>query len=284
MAKARRQFIDGDYGQIHLRMAAPDRPTERPLVCLHMFPQSGRNFEHFMAEASVDRVVVAPDFPGYGESDPPPAPITVSDYAKSVWDVADALELGKQFGTFDVFGIHAGAKLAVEVVRQRPGDINKVFLSSAAVLYPDELDRLKKTFSPIPLDEEGTRFQHLWSLLVKNRSQDMTDKMMAEAFAEMLRGGEAYEWGHSAVFEFNQQFPDVLASLPHPIALLNPGDDLYEKTPRSLKYIQNGELFDVPEWNHGFLEKRAAEAAKLVRDWLAKDTSASAPPANTLTA
>ena len=268
MAIPKRQFIDGRYGQMHLRIAGPETPTRPALVCLHMFPQSGRNFEKLVAAASEHRIVVAPDFPGYGESDPPPSPITASDYAASAWDVVDSLALTDGFGQVDLFGIHAGAKLAVEVAYQRPDEVNKILLSSAAVLYPDELERLRKVFTPIPLDEDGTRFKVLWDMLTKNRGPEMTYEMMATSLAEILRGGEGYEWGHHAVFDYNHRFPDVLRSLHHPIALLNPKDDLYEMTPRTLSYIQNGELFDRPEWGHGFLEVYAADVARTVDDFL----------------
>lgn len=93
MAEPKRHFIDGEHGQIHLRMAAPENPTQPPLDCLHMSPKSGRQFETFMRAASNDRIVVASDYPGYGESAPPPAEphVSIADYARSVWRVADAL-------------------------------------------------------------------------------------------------------------------------------------------------------------------------------------------------
>lgn len=268
MAKVKRQFIDGPYGQMHLRIAEPECASRLPLFCLHMFPQSGRNFGRFLEEASQDRIVVAPDFPGYGESAPPPSPISAHGYAEAMWEVAEEICGGESNYKIDLFGIHAGAKLGVEMASQHPRKVNKIVLSSAAVIYPEELEKLKKLFSPVPLDEKGTRFRYLWDMLVKNCSKAVSLEMMATFFAEMLRGGEGYEWGHMAVFEYNSQFPSVLSSLSHPIALLNPGDELYRMTPRSVNYIQNCELFDCPEWGHGFLEVHATEVAELVNGWL----------------
>lgn len=274
MTAPKRKFVDGSYGQIHLRIAKPEYPTKRPLVCAHMFPQSGRNFEAFVEAASEDRIVVALDFPGYGESTPPPHPISAAEYARSVWEVVDALSLCEAHGDVDLFGIHAGAKLTAEAVRQRPQDVNRVLLSSAAVMFPEEVARLKSVFTPIVLDEEGTRFNKLWEMVVKNRSPDMTLEMCAAGFAEMLRGGERYEWGHHAVFEYNLQFPDVLKSITHPVALLNPRDDLYAMTPRAMEYLPNAKLIDLPDWSHGFLEVHADKLTKLVHAWC-DDTSSS---------
>ena len=78
MVETRRRFIDGVHGQIHLRVAEQGASHHRPLYCLHMSPKSGRSFEIFMRLMADDRTVVAPDYPGYGESAPPPAKPHVS--------------------------------------------------------------------------------------------------------------------------------------------------------------------------------------------------------------
>lgn len=264
MTNPKRQFIDGLYGQLHLRIAEPETATKPPLLCLHMFPQSGKNFERFLVHASDERVVIAADFPGYGESDPPDEPIAAADYARAIWHMVDNLEQTRGHDKIDLFGIHAGAKLAVEFAHQRPDDVNRIILASAAVLKPDEVAALKKSFTPIPLDNEGTRFQKIWRMIADNRGPGMTDELMATSFAEILRGGENYEWGHFAVFDYNQYFPERVSELPHAIALLNPKDDLYEFTPRTMEYLQNGTLLDCPDWGHGFLHVYAEDLAEKV--------------------
>jgi len=65
-----RTFIDGQFGQIHSRVASPAVSQHRPLACLHMSPKSGRIFQRFMEYASEDRTIVAHDYPGFGESAP----------------------------------------------------------------------------------------------------------------------------------------------------------------------------------------------------------------------
>lgn len=272
MPKPKRLFVDGPHGQIHVRIATPAKAAKQPpLVCLHMFPQSGRNFVQFLEAASVDRVVIAPDFPGHGESDAPAEPIAAEEYAQSIWAAVDAMGLLNTHGAIDLFGVHAGAKLAVETAYQRPDDVRKIVLSSAAVLYPNEIAALKKSFQPIPLDEEGTRFKHLWNLIIRNRRRYMTYDICAASFAEILRGGEKYEWGHDAVFNYNVRFPERLAAITHPVALLNPKDELYDMTLRSMDYLQNVELFDFPQWSHGYIEAYSHEVAELVRQWLDQD-------------
>lgn len=264
MAPIKRQFVDGPYGQIHVRTSGPDITSKRPIVFLHMFPQSGRNYETLLPYVGRDRLAVAPDFPGHGESAIPNAPILAEDYASAAWDAIDALGLLESHGTIDLFGIHAGAKLTVALAHQRPEAVHRIMLCAAAVFYKDELEQMKALYKPVPLDEDGTRFTFLWDLLLKNRTEGVTLEMAAIGLAEMLRAGEAYEWGHHAVFDYNEIFPSHLKALEHEIALLNPGDDLREYTPRSADYLQNGQLFERPDWNHGFMDLDAENLAQQV--------------------
>jgi pimeloyl-ACP methyl ester carboxylesterase len=236
-----------------------------------MSPKSGRSYENFMAAASDDRIVVAPDYPGYGESAHPPSDhaISVQDYAASMWEVADALGLTKNGGKVDLLGHHTGSKVAAEAAHQRPDHVNNIVMISAAVFYPDELKQFNATYSPIPLDEEGNRFKIMWERIVEHRGPGMTLEMMAKSLAENLRGGEAYEEGHRAAFEYNAFFADVVKGLPHRITVLNPKDDLHAFTPRILEYLQNGKIIDKPGWGHGFLDAFTDDAVKSVKKALA---------------
>ena len=266
-----REFVDGPYGQIHLRRAAPDIVNAPPLMCLHMFPQSGRSFAPFLAHMGKDREVVAPDFPGYGESAPPPAPIQARDYAASIWAAVDNLGLLNSTGQIDLLGVHAGAKLAVEMLRQRPRQVRTPVLFSAAVFTAAELDQLRGSFSTIPLDEAGTRIKKLWELLNKYRGPELELENLAISLGEMLRGGEGYEWGHDAVFKYNAVFAEILRSVTHRVILVNPNDDLFTITPRTADYLQYCEIYSMPNWHHGFFELHAQDVATQVRRWLAHD-------------
>lgn len=267
MADIRRQFVDGTFGQIHVRVARPEAPRHPPLYCLHMSPKSGRQFENFMRAASDDRVVVASDYPGYGESAHPPADphVTLTDYARSVWEVADALGHEK----VDLFGHHTGASVATEMTAMAPDRVNAIVMVSAVVLTDDERREFMEFFSPIPLDEEGTRFKIMWERIQEFKGPGMTLEMMADSMAENLRGGEAYEWGHWAAFTYGAKFDETVQSLPHKITVINPGDELYDITKRVEPLLRNGEIIDCPQWGHGFLDTFTDDTTEMVKKALA---------------
>lgn len=267
MLKPKRFYVDGQFGQIHLRMAGPEQSTRRPLACLHMSPKSGRIFERFIAHGATDGTIFAPDYPGFGESCPPPAdpPVTIEDYAQSLWDVVDALGLGP----IDILGYHTGCEVAAEAARQRPDDVGKIIMISAPVFTPVELMALQDAFAEIPLDIEGTRFTHMWQEIVKHRGPGVSLETLATSFAENLRPGNAYEWGHRAAFAYAPKFAEVVKGLDQPITVFNLDDDLKAVTPRVAPYLKNGQIIDRFDWGHGFLDAytdAAVEAFKAALD------------------
>lgn len=266
MARPIRKFVDGQHGQIHLRVAQPTKERQRPLACLHMSPKSGRIFAKFIEQASNDRIVMAHDYPGFGESDPPShtPPISIEDYAQSLWDVVDALKLG----VIDIVGYHTGSEVAAEAAHQRPEQVGGIVMISAPVFSSDELRQMHETYKHIPLDIEGTRFRTMWENVVHHRGPGTELESMAMSFAENLRAGENYEWGHRAAFEYATKYPDVVASLPHRITVLMPGDELAEFTPRIAPYLSNGEIVTHPEWGHGFLDAHTEAAVAAVKSAL----------------
>lgn len=263
MTEVRRQYVDGPFGQVHIHIGTPKTPSaHNPLICLHQSPKSSREFRSFL-HAMDDRIVIAIDSPGHGESDTPPqeSDATIENYAASAWAVLERLGHDK----IDILGHHTGAKVACEMAYQDPEKVGKIVMVSALVLTPEERDAFKAEFTPIPLDEAGTRFQHMWTQSIKYRGPKVTLEQLAYSMAENLRAGEAYEWGHAAAFNYTDDFAARIKTLPHRITVLNPKDMLFDYTPRVGKLLQNGEVIDHPEWGFGFIEMDTNGAIKAVK-------------------
>lgn len=267
MTPTRRLYVDGEYGQIHLRLAEAAGAGDTPaLFCLHQSPKNSAEFERFMRAARGDRVILAADYPGYGMSDAPPteAQATIGMYARNMWQVADALGLER----LDLFGNHTGAKVAAEMAVQRPQAVRAIAMVSAAILNAEERTFFRDYFTPIPLDEAGTRFTTMWERIVGRRGPGASLDMLAESFAMNLMGGEAYEWGHKAAFDHGEPFERALAELPHPITILNPADDLAEMTRRAAPLMRKGEIIECPNWGYNFMDVYSEDAARLVLERL----------------
>lgn len=260
----KRQFIDTDFGQIHFRRAG-QASQHPPLICLHQSPKSSREFIKFMQMAANDRLIIALDNPGHGESDIPPENIYIEGYAQALWQAIKALDIN---GPFDLLGHHTGAKVACEMAYQRPKDVHKIIMISALILSDTERAEFKSQFQPIALDEAGTRFSHMWAQSIKYRGPNVNLQDLAFLMAEHLRAGEAYEWGHEAAFEYTEKFAERLPQLPHEITVMNPGDMLFDYTPRVANHLTNGRVIDYPNWGAGFLDTDTQMAVRIIKERL----------------
>ena len=268
----RRAYIDGQHGQIHLHVAdAQSDAGKPPLICLHQSPKCGLEFLTFMGEASRDRMVITPDYPGYGMSDPAPSEeaTTIPMYATEMWRVAEA----HGYKTVDLIGNHTGAQVAAEMAMQRGDDVHAIAMISAAILTDEEREMFKDMFTPIPLDDEHSRFKISWDRIIERQGPGQTLEMMDRSIFMNMMGGEAYEWGHVAAFAWGKPFDEALSKLPHRITLLNPTDDLTECTRRANALMRNGEIIECPQWGYGFMDAFPKDAADLVLNKL----DASAP-------
>jgi len=263
MSKPRRQFVDTEFGQMHVRVSSPKKVNKLSLLCLHQSPKSSWEFIEFMTAASDDRLIIAPDLPGMGGSDKPPEKphITIQDYARIMWEIIDHFGLV----SIDIFGNHTGSMVAVEMAWQRPDSVRKLVLVSAVSLTDAEESEFKARFQFVPLDEKGTRFIQLWDMIKEHHGANGDLEVMAESLAETLRGGEAYEWGHQAAFMFNKEFVERAAKIVHEVTVINPDDVLHDLTIRSHPLFKNGRLKSCPQWGYGFLKAFPSDVAKTVK-------------------
>ena len=77
-----------------------------------------------MALAGRDRSVYAPDLPGFGESDPPRAPVAAADYAAALGDFLDTMRLRR----LHLLAVRNGALLAAELALAWPAQITRVVI------------------------------------------------------------------------------------------------------------------------------------------------------------
>jgi len=129
-ARARRGYFECRYGQLHVHHAMPPGggfEESTPLLCLHECPGSGRAFTRFLTLAGRDRSVYAPDLPGFGESDPPAAPVAAGEYAAALGDFIESMRLRR----LDLLAVRNGAQLALALALARPAQISRVVIAPA---------------------------------------------------------------------------------------------------------------------------------------------------------
>jgi pimeloyl-ACP methyl ester carboxylesterase len=259
-ASVRRDFADTRFGQLHFRRASPSQPVgaRAPVVLLHQTPLSGRMFAELLAPLARDRVVYALDTPGYGESDPPPKPPTIGDYADAMHDfIAELKE------PVDLVGYHTGALIAAEIALRHPQSVRRLVLISVPVM---SAERRAKLGTETPLSEDGSHLAESWrsSMSVKPEGQSL--EQVARIVAEKQRAGQRSGWGMVAVKQYDAE--KRLSQLEQPTTILRPKDSLWDDGAAAAKLIRGAALVDLPEWSYGIFDAYPEEIAGLVREAL----------------
>jgi pimeloyl-ACP methyl ester carboxylesterase len=228
----------------------------------HMSPYSGVIYEALMQEMGRDRVVIAVDTPGFGNSDAPPAPPTIEQYASAMGELMDQLKLR----SVDVMGYHTGSKIALELAIQRGSQIRKVVMISAAIWTDDELAEHRAQFKKTELTDDGSHLVKWWTAVHRWSMAGRTLEQRAESFYARVMRPQISWWGHNAAFNYSTT--QALQNVSHEVLILNPQDDLWDFTPRAMPFLKNGRIHNLPGWSHGFLDVKTIETAALLRGFL----------------
>lgn len=261
---AYRTYVDGPFGQMHVRMARRARCSKPALVCFHMSPMSGRIYERFIDAVGRERTAAAIDTPGFGMSDPPTALPSIGDYSRAMAAAIQALDLGQ---SVDLMGYHTGSMIAADLAADRPGLVRRLVLVSAPIFTDAERAEMRRLYQPVPPSLDGTHLVQRWRGFVHhNLGRGLSLEDVADMFPDGLLGRNRAWWGHHAAFSFA---PDMrLPEVRQPVLLISPGDDLASYSRRAPPLMSNGRLVELPGWGHGFLDGFTGDAAKLVQSFL----------------
>jgi pimeloyl-ACP methyl ester carboxylesterase len=160
----RRFYIDMPFGQVHGRISAiADKPW---IVLLHQSPSSSIMFEALMPHLSTHFRVIAPDNPGFGNSDPLVSP-SVARFADCVVDVLRHHGIDNAF----LFGHHTGAALAAYLGAHRPE-----LCIGIAMCGPPALSAEQRKMLPAmaPIETPVATGDHLLAMWAKLRAKETT--------------------------------------------------------------------------------------------------------------
>ncbi|MEO3388109.1 alpha/beta hydrolase [Mesorhizobium sp. CAU 1741] len=141
----RRQLVDTDFGQIHVRICGHG-PA---IVMAHINQQSSDLYAELMRELAPDFTSIAVDYPSHGMSDHIPFQPTIGDYAECIVQVLDRLGITKAVA----LGEATGAAVATELGGSHAEHIPAVILLNCP-FYKNRKQAdtthapLKQTFRP----------------------------------------------------------------------------------------------------------------------------------------
>lgn len=258
MTPVRKAYVDGPYGQVHLRMTPP-RPGTVPLVCLHATAYSSQSFLPLMQALGQDRQVIAIDAPGYGESDGPPTPLSMADYASAT--VAAVEQVAE--GPIAVLGYHTGCYVATEMAIARPDLVQKLALVGIPYFQALDLDFWKARLTARhQLTERLDQFEERWAYFITNRHGSVSLERGYANFLDELKAWPEGWWAHEAMFAYDSD-----ARLPlvqQPVLVPNPAGHLASASAAAARLFPHAAVVDLPEITGPVLECAPEVLARLL--------------------
>ena len=271
--RSKRGYVDGPYGQIHYRLTENRTATDqlkRPLAFFHQNPRSSYEYVELMAKLARDRLCVAFDTPGYGQSAPPPEPPGIAGYSAAMVQALDALGYGADGkGAVDAFGFHTGTFVAAEVAARRPDLINRLVLAGVPYTTGEEqqdfYDRLVVNRSPRPAS--GSHMVDRWHSYVANRPEGLDEESGRKLMLASMVSGDRSWWAYKGVFTYPTA--ERFAKIKQPVLLLAVNDLLRQHTIASESLLSDATLIDMPDVEGAFvLMTHAEELAAPTRAFL----------------
>ena len=199
--RVRRGYFECRYGQLHVHNAIPpgggfDEGTS--LICLHATPRSGGSLLPLLGLMGMDRSVYAPDLPGFGNSDPPPARPTIADYAAAVVDFCSTM----RFRQIDVVGYQTGALVAAELALALPTVVRRVALMGVPVPNDAERESFRRAPWPVAPVADGSHLQVEWNRTRDSVHEGAPVEVIANGFADKIGNGPQAWWGMHAAMQY----------------------------------------------------------------------------------
>jgi pimeloyl-ACP methyl ester carboxylesterase len=263
-------YSNTSYGQVHARIQeATGDASSAPLVCLHPAPSSGLYFKTAMPLLNDGRDVLAPDYPGYGGSDPLDEPPAIGDYASAILEFLDSAGIDCPV---DILGFHTGCLVAVEMAHLNLEAIRKIVLCDIPYFTAEQQDGMRdKVTQPMPLGAELQSLEGPWAFNVGSRIKDVAIDRAFELFAEHCRAGTRDWYGFGAAFSYD--CVGRFSTLHADVTCLATQSGLHAPTVAAAAALPTAEFIDVPEVTTAVFEVGAEAIAKRIREALWTNTS-----------
>lgn len=263
----RRAYVELSHGQMHYRFAGNrDQPV---LLLLHQSPSSGAMYEPMMRLLADRFFLLAPDTPGFGNSDPLPVDphnLAITDYAAAIKQFLEGLDVQH----CEVFGHHTGAAIAVQLEHDFPGTAQGMALSGPTLLSKKQQQDLPLQAVPFPVQENGEHLLGLWQRLrAKDASAPM--EISQRELISALSCGDSYQASYKAVCR--QEFAGQLERISCPVLVFaGDGDPLYEAVVPTAERLAQGRVGHLSGGERTYVcERQADEVAALVANFFLQE-------------
>ena len=221
--------------RVHYRRAG----TGPLLLLVHQSPRSSGEYEALMREWGAHFTCIAPDTPGFGQSEPlaKSAP-DINDYADAVVQFLDALGVGQ----IPAYGFHSGAIILVTALKRHPARFSGIAAGGYAVWTEAERQAFGANYTPPFLPKAyGEHLIWGWNRILEQAwffpwYDARPETRMANAhddpakvhdiILEILDAGDSFRLGYAAVLQAPRDIPPPGAKVAPVLIVGYDGDPL----------------------------------------------------------
>lgn len=212
------------------------------LLMVHQSPRSSAEYEALMQKWGVHFTCIAPDTPGFGQSDPLPqvdgTDPDINDFADALCEFLDALGVAR----CPAYGFHSGGIILVTALKRHNARFECIAVGGYAVWNEEEMrifgERYLPDFHP---RDYGEHLTWVWNRMLEQswvfpwfdtREEARLSGAHADvarinqAVMEMLDAGNHYREGYGAVLGAPRDIPDADAKVPPCLITAYDGDPL----------------------------------------------------------
>ncbi len=252
------------------------------VLLLHGFPNSARGFREVVPELSKDAYVIAPDLPGFGESDVLHA-TSFPAFARAISELLDHLATGPRYIYLHDFGAPVGFEIAMQAPERVLGLIVQNANAHSTGFGPQWATTKAFWSKPTPENEaaatthltlEGTRDQY-----VAGVPRDVADRISPEGWEEdwrVMRLPGRMDMQRALLRDYGKyvarfdEIADYLKRQQPPALMLWGRHDVYFDLAEIVSWMHDLPRMEahVFDGGHLLLETHAAPAASLTVDFI----------------
>lgn len=249
-----------DYGGSRIHFTTCGAPGNPPLFLLHSFYMSWAIFKPFLPALSARFFLVAPDFPGFGDSQMLKRTNSIRNYARVLEAIRKELGLSK----INLFGFSAGGIVALKYAALFNGHVARLCEQGAPYYHKDYdiimRDRLLLWASVWPLIPNFLKWLAGWHFvwpILRRISRNLDEELKVLENGRLgrdvarINARAAYEWGRDIL---KIDLRGELEKISCPVLVLAGGVDPYlsiDSVKRMLGYFSCEPVLEVlPEADH----------------------------------
>ncbi|HEV2569440.1 alpha/beta fold hydrolase [Sphingomonas sp.] len=229
-----RHFVSVEGRRVHYRRAGYG-----PAVLLvHQSPRSSAEFLPLIARWAEHFTVIAPDTPGFGQSEPLPGEPEIGDFGAALLALLDTLRIERT----GAYGFHSGGIILANAFAQAPQRFSALGIGGYAIWTEAERAAFGHAYlPPFRPSAYGEHLTWLWNRILEQSwffpwfdtrpetrlSVAHDDPAKVDAVVcHMLDAGDAYRAGYGAVLRAPRDIPPAVAVTPPVLITAYDGDPL----------------------------------------------------------